>query len=103
MPSREENINSLGTAVQHNFRRTLLLPSREENINSLGTAVQHNFRRTLLVSSREENIKRMLIAWAPRYSQARSQAKNPIGCKIIYNEVYVCCRQFKKSVILQNA
>ena len=56
--SREENVSSLGAAVQHNFRRTLLLPSREENINILGAAVQHNFRRTLLVPSREENIKR---------------------------------------------
>ena len=42
MPSREENISSLGAAVQHNFRRTLLVPSREENISSLGAAVQHN-------------------------------------------------------------
>ena len=48
--------------VQHNFRRTLLVPSREENINSLGTPVQHNFRRTLLVPSREENMKRISIA-----------------------------------------
>ena len=43
MPPREENIDSLGTAVQHNFRRMLLLPSREENISSLGAAVQHNY------------------------------------------------------------
>ena len=41
VPSREENISSLGAAVQHDFRRTLLLPSREENINSLGATVQH--------------------------------------------------------------
>ena len=47
-------IRSLGAAVRHNFRRTLLVPSREENISSLGTAVQHNYRRTLLVTSREE-------------------------------------------------
>ena len=77
LPSREENINNLGAAVQHSFRRTLLVPSREENINSLGAAVQHNFRRTLLVPSREENIKRISIAWAPRYGQARSQAEIP--------------------------
>ena len=56
LPSREKNMNSLGAAVQHNFRRTLLLPSSEENINSLGAAVQHNFRHTLLVPSREQNI-----------------------------------------------
>ena len=36
MPPREENIDSLGTAVQHNFRRMLLLPSREEKIRCLG-------------------------------------------------------------------
>ena len=54
--SGEENISSLGTAVQHNFRRTLLVPSRKENKSSLGTAIQHNFRRRLLVASREENI-----------------------------------------------
>ena len=72
----------LGIAtVQHNFRRTPLVPSREENISSLGTAVQHNFRRTLLVPSREENIKRISIAWAPRYSRARNQAKIPEGVK----------------------
>ena len=74
---REGNISSLGAAVQHNFRRTLLVPSREENISSLGAAVQHNFRRTLLMPSREENIKRKSIAWAPRYSQVRSLAKIP--------------------------
>ena len=45
-----------GTAVQHKFRRTLLVPSREENMSSQGAAVQHNFRRTLLLPSREENI-----------------------------------------------
>ena len=56
MPSREKNVRSLGAAVQHNFRRTLLVPSSEENISSLGAAVQHIFRRTLLVPSREENI-----------------------------------------------
>ena len=33
--------------VQNNLERALLLPSREENINSLGAAVQQNFRRTL--------------------------------------------------------
>ena len=82
LPSRGENINSLGAAVQHNFRRTLLVvPSREKNINSLDVAVEHNFRRTLLVPSREENIKRISIAWAPWYSQARSQAKTPEGAK----------------------
>ena len=32
---REKNINSLGAAIQHKFRRTLLVPSREENIKSL--------------------------------------------------------------------
>ena len=65
VPSREENINSLGAAEQYNFRRTLLVPSREENIiNSLGAAVRHNFRRTLLVPSGEDNIKRISIAWA---------------------------------------
>ena len=80
LPSRE-NINSLGAAVQHNFRRTLLVPSKEENISSLGAAVQHNFRRTLLVPSRGKNIKRISIAWAPRYSQARSQVKIPEGAK----------------------
>ena len=42
MPSREQNINSLGAAVQHNFRRTLLVPSREKIISSLGAAVQQN-------------------------------------------------------------
>ena len=73
-----ENINSLGAAVQLNFRRTLLVPSREENISSLGAAVQHNFRHTLLVPSREENIERILIAWAPRYRQA----KIPEGAKL---------------------
>ena len=36
----EGNINSLGAAVQHNFRRAVLLPSREENINSL--ALRYN-------------------------------------------------------------
>ena len=46
MPSREENISSLDTAVQHNFRCTLMVPFREDNISSLGAAVQHNFRRT---------------------------------------------------------
>ena len=56
VPSREENISSLGAAVQHNFRRTLFVPSREESISSLGAAVQHNFRGMLLVPSREENI-----------------------------------------------
>ena len=56
MSSREENISNLGTAVQHNFRRTQLLPSRNESITSLGTAVQHNFRRTQLLPSREESI-----------------------------------------------
>ena len=83
LPSREENISSLAAAVQHNFRRTQLLPFREDNINSLAAAVQHNFRRTLLVPSMEENIKRISIAWAraPRYSQARSQAKIPEGAK----------------------
>ena len=55
MPSREENINSLGAAAQHNYRRAPLVPSRE-NISSMGTAVQHNFRRTPLVPSRKENI-----------------------------------------------
>ena len=39
---RKENINSLGAAVQHNFRRPLLLPSRDENFSSQGAAVQHN-------------------------------------------------------------
>ena len=63
VPSREENISSLGAAVQHNFRRTLLVPSREENISSLGAAVQHNFRRTLLVPSRKN-----ISTWALRYS-----------------------------------
>ena len=53
------NINSLGTAVQHNFRRTQLPPSTEESISSLGTVVQHNFRHTLLVPSREENISNL--------------------------------------------
>ena len=43
--------SSLGTAVQHNFRRTLLVPSTEENISSLGAAAQHNLRRALLVLS----------------------------------------------------
>ena len=80
LPSRE-NIRSLGTAVQHNFRRTLLVPSREQNINSLGAAIQHDFRRKLLVPSREENIKRLTIAWAPQCIQARSQAKIPEGGK----------------------
>ena len=32
----------------------LLLSSKEWNINSVGAAVQHNFRHTLLVPSREE-------------------------------------------------
>ena len=36
--------------VQNNFGRAVLLLSREEN-NRLGAAVQHNFRRTLLVPS----------------------------------------------------
>ena len=57
--------------LKHIFRSTLLVPSREENISSLGAAVQHNFRRTLLVPSREENIKRISIAWTSRYSQAK--------------------------------
>ena len=70
LSSRGQNVNSLGAAVQYNFRRVLLLPSRERNI-ILGNAVQHNFRRTLLVPSREENIKRISIAWASRYSQAK--------------------------------
>ena len=66
LTSREENINNLRqgpwcAAVQHNFRRTLLVSSRE-NISSLGAAIQHDFRRTLLVPSREENIKRISIA-----------------------------------------
>ena len=60
-----ENINSLGAAVQHNFRRMLLVPPREENISSLGAAVQHNFRRALLLPSRGGKIS---IAWALRYS-----------------------------------
>ena len=64
VPSREENINSLGAAGQRNFRRTLLVPSREENISSLDAGVQHNFKRTLLVPSKEENIERISIAWA---------------------------------------
>ena len=71
MSSGEENVNILCAAVQHNFRRTLLLTSREENINSLGAAVQHDFRRTLLVPSREENIKRISIAWAPRHDRRK--------------------------------
>ena len=57
------------------------LGSRGENINSLSAAVHHNFRRTVMVPSREENIKRISIAWAPRYSQARNQAKIPEGTK----------------------
>ena len=57
---------ALGTAVHHNFRRTLLVPSREKNISSLGAAVQHNFRRTLLVPSREKNISS--LGAALRYS-----------------------------------
>ena len=56
LPPREEKISSLDAAVQHNFRRTQLLPPREENISSLGTVVQHSFRRTQLLPSREENI-----------------------------------------------
>ena len=67
-------ISSPGAAVQHNFRRKLLVPYREENISSLGAAVQHNFRRTLLVPTREENIKRISIAWAPRYSKILTRA-----------------------------
>ena len=51
VPHREESISSLGAAVQHNFRCTLLLPSKEESIRSLGTAVQYNFSRTLLLPS----------------------------------------------------
>ena len=39
--------------LQHYFRRTLLVPSREENISTLGAAEQHNFRRALLLPSRE--------------------------------------------------
>ena len=60
MPSTNENISSLGAAVEHNFRRTLLVPSREEKISSLCAAVQHIFRRTLLVPSREENMFKVL-------------------------------------------
>ena len=71
VPSREANIRSPGTAVQHNFRRTLLVPSSEENISSLGVAVQHYFRRTLLVPFREENIRSLGVAvqhnLAPKY------------------------------------
>ena len=68
---RKVSISNLGSAVQHNFRRTLLVPSREENISSLSTSVQHNFRRTLLVSFREENISSLGAAvqhnLAPKY------------------------------------
>ena len=60
----------LGAAVQHNFRRTLLVPSRK-NINSLGAAVQHNFRRTLLVPSREENVSSLGAAVQHNYAGAR--------------------------------
>ena len=57
--------------VQHNFRRALLLPSREENINSLGAAIRHNFRRTLLLPSREEIINSLGAAvWGGGYSYA---------------------------------
>ena len=81
VPSREENISNLGAAVQHNFRRTQLLPSREKSISSLGTAVQHNFRRTLLVPSREKIISS--LGAAVQYNLAPKcigcQAKPPEG------------------------
>ena len=71
MPSREREYQPVRCGTT-NFRRALLLSSREENISSLGAAVQHDFRRTLLVPSREENIKKISMAWASRYSRARS-------------------------------
>ena len=106
-------IRSLGTAVQHNFRRTLLVPSREDNISSLGVRYSiasgarcwcHLGRRicissldaagTLLIPSREENIKRISIAWEPRYSQAHSQAKIPeVAKSCTYNEVHKAGQQ----------
>ena len=89
LPSRKENVNNLGAAVQHNFRRTLLVPSREKNINSLAAAVQHNFWRTLLVPSREENINSLGAAVQP----GPKPGPNPKGCKIIYNEIHKAGQQ----------
>ena len=83
MPSREENISSLSAAVQHNFRRALLLPSRKDNISNQGGAVQHNFRHTLLVPFREKNIIEYQLRG--RRGTARpntaSRAKIPKGAK----------------------
>ena len=58
-------LNYLGVAVQHNFRRTLLVHlGRRKNISRLDTAVQHNFRRALLLHPG----RRGSIAWALRHS-----------------------------------
>ena len=77
MPPREENIDSLGTAVHHNFRRTLLVPSREI-ISSLDAAVQHDFRRTLLLPSREAQYQ----VWALRYSITSARYYCHLGRRI---------------------
>ena len=64
MPSSEENINSLGTAVQHNFRRTVLGPSSEEFIS-----VAWALRYSITPGARCCHlVRRISVGWALRYS-----------------------------------
>ena len=105
LPSREENISSLGAAVQHNFRRTQLPPSTEENISSLRTAVQHNFRRTLLVPSREEYISSLGTAEQHKFRRtllvlSREENISGLGAAVQHNLVpkYIGCQAKRQRV-----
>ena len=58
----------MGTAVQHNFRCTQLLPSREESISNLGTAIQHNLAPKFIGCQ----AKRQRVQWNPQRVQLHS-------------------------------